>query len=198
MTSHPSRSYTLKTSSARPTPCVPSTAIVRTLCVVTAISRPRAHARFLLLLCRRWRLSALPGRLFLRAKSFLLSATFPIFSRSLSPFLPCFLFSLRGFSRPTPRRPVHLPSPGESGVYAQAPLLPPAFRGGAVLYCTVLYASFDAMAVGTNNLTCGFNWQCTADAIGYAVIITARLDFLPSPHYLRGLGPPRLGGSRGR
>ena len=27
MTSHPSRSYTLKTSSARPTPCIPSTAI---------------------------------------------------------------------------------------------------------------------------------------------------------------------------
>ena len=58
----------------------------------------------------------------------------------------------------------------------------------AVLYCTVLYANFDAMAVGTNSLTCGFNWQCTADAIGYAVMITARLDFLPSPHSL-----PRFG-----
>ena len=38
MASHPSGSYTLKTSSARPTPCVPSTAIVRTLCVATVIS----------------------------------------------------------------------------------------------------------------------------------------------------------------
>ena len=26
---------------------------------------------------------------------------------------------------------------GESGAYSQAPLIPPAFRGGAVLYCTV-------------------------------------------------------------
>ena len=82
---------------------------------------------------------------------------------------------------------------GESGAYSQAPLLPPAFRGGAVLYCTVLYctvlyASFDIMAVGTNSLICGFNWQCTADAIGYAVMITARLDSLPSPQSL-----PRFG-----
>ena len=58
----------------------------------------------------------------------------------------------------------------------------------AVLYCTVLYASFDVMAVGTNSLTCGFNWQCTVNAIGYAVMITARLDSLPSPQSL-----PRFG-----
>ena len=44
------------------------------------------------------------------------------------------------------------------------------------------------MDVGTNSLTCGFNWQCTADAIGYAVMITARLDSLPSPQSL-----PRFG-----
>ena len=44
------------------------------------------------------------------------------------------------------------------------------------------------MAVGTNSLTCGFNWQCTADAIGCAVMITARLDSLPSPQSL-----PRFG-----
>ena len=35
----------------------------------------------------------------------------------------------------------------------------------AVLYCTV--RRFGVMAVGTNGLTCGFNRQCTADAIGY-------------------------------
>ena len=111
MTSHPSRSYTLKTSSARPTPCVPSTAIVRTLCVATMISRPRARARFLVLLCHRRRRSALPRRLRLRANNFLLSVTFYIFLLSLSPFLPCSLVSRRGFSRPTPRRSSHLPSP---------------------------------------------------------------------------------------
>ena len=178
--SHPSRSYTLKTSSARPTPCVPSTAIVRTLCVATAISRPRARARFFLLLCRRRRLSALPRRLRLRAKIFLLSATFSFFS--------CLVFCSRDVGSAVPSRvaPSIFRLWGESGAYSQAPLLPPAFRGGAVLYCTVLYctvlyctvlyctvlhctalyASFDIMAVCTNSLTCGFNWQCIADAIG--------------------------------
>ena len=56
--------------------------------------------------------------------------------------------------------------------------------------------SFDAITVGTNGLTCGFNWQCIADVISYAVMITVRLDSLPSPHF-HGLGSPRLGGSRG-
>ena len=185
MTSHPSRSYTLKTSSARPTPCVPSTAIVRTLCVATAVSRPRARARFLLLLCRRRRLSTLPRRLLLRANIFLLSTTFSVFPPSLSPFLPCILFSRRGFSRPTPRRPVHLPSPGR--IWCLLTGSSPSSRFPRRC-CTVLYASFDVMAVGTNSLTCGFNWQCTADAIGYAVMITARLDSLPSPQSL-----PRFG-----
>ena len=50
------------------------------------------------------------------------------------------------------------------------------------------YASFGVMAVSTNGLTCGFNWQCTADAIGYAVMTTVRLDSLPSPYSL-----PRFG-----
>ena len=45
------------------------------------------------------------------------------------------------------------------------------------------YASFGAMTVGSNYLACGFNWQCTADVIGYAVMIKARLDSLPSPPY---------------
>ena len=63
-----------------------------------------------------------------------------------------------------------------------------------VLYCcTVLYASFDVMAVGTNSLTCGFNWQCTADAIGYAVMITARRDSLPSPQSLPQFGSTPAG-----
>ena len=140
--SHPSQSYTLKTSGARPTPCVPSTAIVRTLCVATSISCPRARARFLFLLCCRRRLSALPRRRRLRAKIFQNISPFCDFFKflpSLFPFLPCILFSRRGFSRPTPRRSVHLPSPRRIWCLLTAPLLPPAFRGGAVLYCTVLY-----------------------------------------------------------
>ena len=185
MTSHPSQSHTLKTSSARPTPCVPSTAIVRTLCVATAISRPRARARFLLLLCRRRRLFALPRRLHLRAKFFLLSVTFSIFPLSLSPFLPCILLSRRGFSRPTPRRPVHLPFPGR--IWCLFTDSSPSFRFPR------RYASFGVMNVGPNGLTRGFNWQCTADAIGYAVMITANLDSLPSPHSL-----PRFGAHPGR
>ena len=140
MTSHPSRSYTLKTSSARPTPCVPSTAIVRTLCVATSISRPRARAQFLLFLCRRRRLSALPRRLRLRANFVLLSSTFPIFPLSLSPFLPCILFSRRGFRRPTPRRPVHLPSPRRIWCLLTGSSPSSRFprRCCTVLYCTVL------------------------------------------------------------
>ena len=116
------------------------------------------------------------------------------FPPSLSPFLPCILFSRRGFSRPTPRRPVHLPSPGriwclltDSSHSSRFPRRCCTVLYCAVLYCTVLYASFDViMAVGTNSLTCGFNWQteCTADVIGYAVMITARLDSLPSPQSL--------------
>ena len=181
MTSHPSRSYTLKTSSARPTPCVSSTAIVRTLCVATAVSRPRARARFLLFLCRRRRLSALPRRLLLRANIFLLSVAFSVCPPSLSPFLPCILFPRRGFSRPTPRCSIYLPSPGR--IWCLPTGSSPSSRFPRRC-CTVLYASFDVMAVGTNSLTCGFNWQCTADAIGYAVMITARLDSLPSPQSL--------------
>ena len=78
---------------------------------------------------------------------------------------------------------------GESSTYSQAPLLPPASRGGAVLYCTVLYCTPVLMSwplVRTAWL--GFNWQYTADAITYAIMITIRLDSLPSPQSL-----PRFG-----
>ena len=75
------------------------------------ISRPRTRARLLALRCRRRRRSALPRRLRLRANNFLLFVTFSIFPLSLSPFLPCILISRPWFSRPTPRRPAHLPSP---------------------------------------------------------------------------------------
>ena len=102
--------------------------------------------------------------------------TFSFFPPSLSP--SCLVFCSRDVGLAVPPRvaPSIFRLQGESGAYSQAPLLPPAFRGGAVLYCTVLccavvlycavlyctvlYASFDAMSVGTNSPTCGFNWQC--------------------------------------
>ena len=140
MTSHPSRSYTLETSRARPTPFVPSTAIIRTLCVATVISRPRARARFLVLCCRRRRRSALPRRLRLRTNIFLLSTTCSIFSLSLSPYLPCILFSRHGFTRPTPRRPAYLPSPGRIWCLLTGSSPPSRFPRR--------YASFGVMTVG--------------------------------------------------
>ena len=60
------------------------------------------------------------------------------------------------------------------------------------------YVSFGVMAVGTNGLTCGFNWQFTADAIGYAVMITAILDSLPSRHSLPRFGSTTVGRQPGR
>ena len=120
MTSYLSQSYILKTSSARPTRCVPSTAIVRTLCVVTAISRPRARARFLDLLCRRRRRSALPRHFRLRANNFLLSVTF-----SIIPFpypRTCVVFWSRDVGSAVPPHPAPpiFRLRGESGAYSQA------------------------------------------------------------------------------
>ena len=174
MTSHPSRSYTLKISSARPTPCVPSTAIVPTLCVATMISRPRARAQFLISRCRRGRRSALPRRLRLRAKTFLLFVTSSLISLSLSPFLPLVLVSRRGFSCPTPRRLSHLPSPEQ-------------------IWCLLTGSS-------PSSPWCQDRWYKRSDLwIQLTVhrqrhrlcrqLITARLDSLPSPHF-HGLGPP--------
>ena len=133
--------------------------------------------------------SALPRRLRLRANNFLLSVTFSIIPLSLSPYLPCILVSRHGFSRPTLRRPAHLPSPGRIWCL---------LTGSSPSRFPRRYASFDAMTVGTNGLTCGFNWQCTADAMGYAVTVTARLDSLPSPHSLSRFGSTLAGRHPGR
>ena len=175
MTSHPSRSYTLKTSSARPTPCVPSTVIVRTLYVATVISHPRARARFLVLLSRRRRRSALRRRLRLRV------------SDLYYPPFPAAVLALY-FGLATWVQPSHPASP-----------CPPFVSGTNLVLTNSLLsplASFGTITVGTNGLTCGFNWQCTVNAIGYAAMATARLDSFPSPHF-HSLGPPRPGGSRG-
>ena len=70
---------------------------------------------------------------------FLLSATFPV------SFLPyprsCLVFCSRDVGSAVPPRvaPSIFRLRGESGAYSQALLLPPAFRGGGVLYCAVLY-----------------------------------------------------------
>ena len=130
MSSHPSRLYTLITTSARSTHCVPSTTTVRTLCVATVISRPRARVRFLDLLCRRRSRPALPCRLRLRANNFLLFVTFQLF-----PFpcpRSCLVFWFRNVGVAIPPRFV-LPTfslRSECGASPQAPLPLPAFHGG--------------------------------------------------------------------
>ena len=155
MTSYPSRSYTRKTSSARSTPCVPATAIVRTLCVATVIFRPRARAQFLVLLFRGRRRSTLPRRLRLRANHFLLSVTFSI---CLFPYSYTYLvFRTGDVGLAVPPR-VALPSPGRIWCLLTGSSPPSRFPRR--------YASYGVMAVGTNGLTCGFNWQGAADAFG--------------------------------
>ena len=86
----------------------------------------------------------------------------PLFPQKLSGSR--FVFGSRDVGSAVPPRstpPIFRPR-SESGAYSQAPLFPPRFPRR--------YASFGAMTVGTNGLGCGFNWQCTANGIGYAVI----------------------------
>ena len=155
------------------------------------IFRLRARARFIVSLCRRRRRSALPRRLRLRANNFFLSMTLALIPLSLSSFLPCILVSRRGFSRPTPRRLAHLPFPGQIWCLLTGSSPPSRFPR--------LYASFGVMTVGTNDLSCGFNRHCTADAIGSA-ISWSQHAWTPCRllTHFHGLGPPRPGSSRGR
>ena len=78
------------------------------------------------------------------------------FPSETSRFAPRILVSWRGFSRPTPRRPAHLPFPERIWCLLTGSSLPFRFQSGT-------------MTVGTNGLACGFNWQCTANDTGYAV-----------------------------
>ena len=99
------------------------------------------------------------------------------FPSETSRFAPCTLVSRRGFSRPIPRRPTHLPFPERIWCLLTSSFPPSRFTRR---YCTVLYARFGTMNIGKNGLTCGFNWQCTANDIGYAVsLVTARLNSNP-------------------
>ena len=165
MTSHPSRSYTRKKSSARPTPCVPSTAIVQTLCVATITSRPRAHARFLPSLCRRRRRSVLPRRLRMRINIFLLSCDFFDFPPFPVPVLALY------FVLATWVHPSHPASPRPSSVSGTNLVSTHRLLSSLPLSAAVSQFWCHGRWYG---LTCGFNWQSTADAIGYAVMITAR------------------------
>ena len=185
ITSHPSRSYTLKTSSARLTPCFPSTTIVRTLCAATVISRPRARARFFLSRCRRRLRSALPRRLRLRAKNVLLFMTYYLISLSLSPFLP-FVLDLTTWVQPS--RPA---SPLSSSV------------SGANLVLTHRPIFSLPLSAMVPQFWCHDRWYDRSDLwIQLTVhrqrhrlcreLITAHLDSLPS-HHFHGLGPPRPG-----
>ena len=152
MTSHPSQSYTLKTSSTRPAPCVPSTAIVRTLCVATRCP-VLAHVLDSSFCSVVGGASLLSLAAFVYARKF--SSSLRLFNFSLLPYPRSFLVFCSRDMGPAvlPRvAPSIFRLRGESGTYSQAPLLSPAFSGGAVLYCTVLYASFDVMVVGTNSL----------------------------------------------
>ena len=132
-------------------------------------SRPLARAQFLVLPCRRRHRSVLLRRLRLRAIDFNLFCDFSILPLSLSPFLLWILVSRRGFSRPTSRRP------------------------GANLVLTHRPLSSLPLSAAVRQFWCHDRWYerywpYIADAIGYAVMITARLHSLSPPHSL-----PRFG-----
>ena len=139
--------YSLRTSAARPMPCFPSIAIVRTSWVATLSSRLRT---FSLSLSASHRLRpALPRRLqFLTRRFFILVISVIIFSffRFLHFSRTLFLLPrpssrLRIWSRETGSaipsrvgRPIFRAS-ADCGVYSRAPLLPPGFRDGTSLSC---------------------------------------------------------------
>ena len=83
------------------------------------------------------------------------------FLSETSRFAPCNLVSRRGFSRSTPRRPAHPPFPEQIWCLLTGSSPPSRFPRR--------YTSFGAMTVGTNGPACGFNWQSTANYIGFAV-----------------------------
>ena len=86
-------------------------------------------------------------------------------------------------------QPSHPASPHPSSVPGANLTLAHGLLSSLPLSAAV-HAGFGAMTIGTNGLACGFNWQCTANDIGYAVSWPQHaLDSLPSPH-LQGLDPP--------
>ena len=118
------------TNSSCSSPCIPSTAMVRALCVATVISRPRARTRLLVLLCNRKHRSAC---LAASVCAPILSSFFVIFSTFPLPCpRPCLVFWFRDVGSAVPP---HVAPPifrlrSVSGAYTQGALLPPAFCGG--------------------------------------------------------------------
>ena len=139
--SQPISWYTSRTSAALPTPCFPSTAIVRTLWVAMTSSLLRARSRSLLACRRAARRLVLPLRLFFLANTFFL---FIIFVQKLlsSNFCPRSRLSFgsreEGLALPPRVGSPILHARAESGAYSRAPLLLPAFRDGAAAVCLPL------------------------------------------------------------
>ena len=137
MTSHPSRSYSLRTS--RP--------------VQLRVSHPPPSSRRCAWQLRSPVLAHVPdssfcavvgGACLLYLAAFVYAQKFSSSVRLLHFFLlpyprSCLVFCSRDVGSTVPPRvaPSIFRLRGESGAYSQAPLLPPAFRGGAVLDCTV-------------------------------------------------------------
>ena len=114
MMSQPISWYTSRTSAALPTPCFPSTAIVRTLWVAMTSSLLRARSRSLLACRRAARRLVLLLLLFFLANTFFLLIIFCTKTsvlQFLPPFAPEFLVSRGGFGFHSPRRLAHLTRP---------------------------------------------------------------------------------------
>ena len=149
--SQPISWYTSRTSAALPTPCFPSTAIVRTLWVAVTSSLLRARSRSLLACRRAARRLVLHLRLFFLANIYFFKYFFvhKLMSSNFYPRSRLSFWSREEGSALPPRvgSPV-LHARDESGVYSRAPLLPPAFRDGAAAVCLPLPLVRTAWLVG--------------------------------------------------
>ena len=133
--------YTRRISAALPTPCLPSTVIVRTLGVAMTSSLLRARSRSLLACHRAARRPALPLRLFFLTSTFFI---FVFFLHILVSSNPYYRPRLRFWSReegstlpPRVGSPI-LHARAESGAYSRVTLLSLAFRDGAAAICSPL------------------------------------------------------------
>ena len=181
--SSPACRYSPSTSAALPTPCFPSIAIVRTLCVATVISlfraRSRSRSRSDIALRPAALRAGLSLRRFFLAFSFLRLVIFfrtkigrVPFPLGLSPFAPDELFSRGGFGIPLlPRRPIRLPFPGRIWCLLAGASLSLRFPRR----CCLL-----AMAVGTDGSGRRLNKVCIVNTIG-VLLLTCLLYTSPSP-----------------
>ena len=154
--SQPISWYTSRISAALPTPCFPSTAIVRTLWVAMTSSLLRARSRSLLACRRAARRLVLLLLLFFLAHNFFLlrilctKTSVLQFLQLLPPFAPEFLVSRGGFGFPSPRRLAHLTRP--SRVWCLLTGASPSSR-----FPRRCCSSLFAFTVGINGLARGFS-----------------------------------------